>query len=68
MKFSVALAKLENNNPVKILQKSVCRIEKDNKQIVSSKNVSVGDSIEIYFSDGVLKATVTEKEKGGISL
>lgn len=68
LRFSVALAKLENNNPVKILQKSVCRIEKDNKQIVSSKNVSVGDSIEIYFSDGVLKATVTEKEKGGISL
>ena len=40
---------------------------KDNKQIVSSKNVSVGDAIEIYFSDGVLKATVTEKEEGGPS-
>ena len=51
----------------KIFSKSVCRIEKDKKEVVSAKKVFPGDSIKIYFSDGVLKATVTEKEEGGPS-
>ena len=63
-KFSLALAKLDYNNPAKIFSKSVCRIEKDKKEVVSAKKVFPGDSIKIYFSDGVLKATVTEKEEG----
>ncbi|MBP1568946.1 MAG: exodeoxyribonuclease VII large subunit [Oscillospiraceae bacterium] len=66
-KFSLALAKLDYNNPAKIFSKSVCRIEKDKKEVVSAKKVFPGDSIKIYFSDGVLKATVTEKEEGGPS-
>ena len=66
-KFSFALAKLDSNNPAKILAKSVCRIEKDKKPVVSVKETKPGDNIDIYFSDGVLKATVTEKEEGGIS-
>ena len=66
-KFSSALSKLDSNNPAKILAKSVYRIEKDKKPLVSAKEAQTGDEIEIYFSDGVLKATVTEKEEGGIS-
>ena len=65
--FLFSLAKLDSNNPAKILAKSVCRIEKDKKPILSVKETDPGDDIEIYFSDGVLKATVTEKEEGGIS-
>ncbi len=65
--FSFALAKLDSNNPAKILAKSVCRIEKNKKTVVSVKETKPGDNIDIYFSDGVLKATVTEKEEGGIS-
>ena len=66
-KFSFSLAKLDSNNPAKILARSVCRIEKDKKPVVSVKETKPGDNIDIYFSDGVLKATVTEKEEGGIS-
>ena len=65
--FSFALAKLDSNNPAKILAKSVCKIEKDKKTVVSVKETKPGDNIDIYFSDGMLKATVTEKEEGGIS-
>ena len=65
--FSFALAKLDSNNPAKILAKSVCKIEKDKKTVVSVKETKPGDNINIYFSDGMLKATVTEKEEGGIS-
>ncbi len=66
-KFSFSLAKLDSNNPAKILARSVCRIEKDKNPVVSVKETKPGDNIDIYFSDGVLKATVTEKEEGGIS-
>ena len=65
--FAFALSKLDSNNPVKILAKSACRIEKDKKQVISVKETAPGDNIDIYFHDGVLKATVTEKEEGGIS-
>lgn len=65
--YAFALSKLDSNNPVKILARSVFRIEKDKKQLVSVKETDPGDNINIYFHDGVLKATVTEKEEGGIS-
>lgn len=65
--FMFALSKLDANNPAKILSKSVCRIEKDKKPVLSAKNVSEGDSLDIYFRDGMLRAKVTEKSEGGIS-
>lgn len=65
--YAFALSKLDSNNPAKILARSVCRIEKDKKQVVSVKETALGDNIDIYFRDGMLKATVTEKEEGGIS-
>ena len=48
-KFSFSLAKLDSNNPAKILAKSVCRIEKDKKPVVSVKETKPGDNIYIYF-------------------
>ncbi len=66
-KFLFALAKLDSNNPVKIISKSLCRIEKDKKPVSSITETDIGDSIDIYFRDGVLKATVTDKNEGGIS-
>ncbi len=62
-----ALSKLDANNPAAILKKSVCRIEKDGKQIKSSGETKVGDDLDIYFSDGKIKVSVMEKEKGGVS-
>lgn len=67
-KLSLAVAKLDYNNPAKILSKSICRIEKEKKQVKSVSDVSVGDSVDIYFHDGMLKAAVTEKKEGGISI
>lgn len=63
--FIPELSKLDSNNPAKILKKSVCRIELDGKPVVLSNNLSVNDEIDIYFSDGNIKATVTDKKEGG---
>lgn len=59
--FLTVLTKLDSNNPVKSLAKSVCRIEKDKKQIISAMDLNVGDNIKIYFKDGTINATVTKK-------
>lgn len=66
--FTLALSKLDSNNPVKILSKSVCSVEKDNKKITTVDKIECGDVIDIYFPDGVLKASVIEKTEGGISI
>ena len=66
-KYLYALSRLDSNNPAKILSKSVCRIEKNKKAVLSASETNVGDSVDIYFSDGMLKATVTEKIEGGIT-
>ena len=61
------LSKLDANNPAAILKKSVCRIEKDGKQIKFFAETNVGDDLDIYFTDGKIRVSVTEKEEGGIS-
>ena len=66
-KYLYALSRLDSNNPAKILSKSVCRIEKNKKAVLSASETNVGDSVDIYFSYGMLKATVTEKIEGGIT-
>ncbi|MBQ6877858.1 MAG: exodeoxyribonuclease VII large subunit [Oscillospiraceae bacterium] len=65
--FSSALSKLDSNNPAKILAKTICRVEKKGRKIVSVSEADIGDSIEIYFGDGMLKAEITEKKEGGTS-
>ena len=61
------LSKLDANNPAAILKKSLCRIEKDGKQIKFFAETNVGDDLDIYFTDGKIRVSVTEKEEGGIS-
>lgn len=65
-KFIPELSRLDSNNPAKILKNALYRIEKNEKKVVSVKEVSVGDKIEVFFSDGKITATITEKEEGGI--
>lgn len=62
------LAKLDSNNPAKILKKSVCRVELCGKPVTLSKNISINDEIDLYFSDGSIRATVTDKKEGGVSV
>ena len=66
-KFIPELSRLDSNNPAKILKNALYRIEKNEKKVVSVKEVSVGDKIDVFFSDGKITATITEKEEGGIS-
>lgn len=65
-KFIPELSRLDSNNPAKILKNALYRIEKDEKKVVSAKEVSVGDKIDVFFSDGKITAAITEKEEGGI--
>ena len=65
-KFIPELSRLDSNNPAKILKNALYRIEKNEKKVVSVKEVSVGDKIAVFFSDGKITATITEKEEGGI--
>ncbi len=65
-KFIPELSRLDSNNPAKILKNALYRIEKNEKKVVSVKEVSVGDKIDVFFSDGKITANITEKEEGGI--
>lgn len=65
-KFIPELSRLDSNNPAKILKNALYRIEKNEKKVVSVKEVSVGDKIDVFFSDGKITAAITEKEEGGI--
>ena len=65
-KFIPELSRLDSNNPAKILKNALYRIEKNEKKVVSVKEVSVGDKIAVFFSDGKITAAITEKEEGGI--
>lgn len=65
-KFIPELSRLDSNNPAKILKNALYRIEKNEKKVVSAKEVSVGDKIDVFFSDGKITAAITEKEEGGI--
>ena len=61
------LAKLDSNNPAKILKRTFCRAEKDGKNIKSINDISIGESLDLYLYDGHLKASVNEKAEGGLS-
>ena len=65
-KFIPELSRLDSNNPAKILKNALYRIEKNEKKVVSVEEVSVGDKIDVFFSDGKITAAITEKEEGGI--
>ena len=65
--LALALAKLDAFNPAKMLKNTVCKIEIEGKPIRSALEAKIGDNADIYFSDGKLKAIITEKEEGGFS-
>lgn len=52
--YSEAVVKLDSNNPAKILKKAVCSAEINGKKLTSIKEVSIGDTAKLYFSDGKL--------------
>ena len=54
---------LNSSNPKAILKNGYAKIEKNNHNISSIKNLNVNDDLKIIFEDGCLKATI--KEIGG---
>ena len=68
MELQKQITMLDFNNPARLLKKSICRAEKCGSVIRSIGDIAVGDSFNLYFTDGHIKATVTEKTEGGLSL
>ena len=54
---------LNSSNPETILKNGYAKIEKNNHNISSIKNLNVNDDLKIIFNDGCLKTTI--KEIGG---
>lgn len=65
-RYAFELVKLDHNNPAKLLSKTICRVEKNGKQIRSVFETENGESLNLYFADGRLKATITEKTERGV--
>ncbi len=58
--FTILCSKLDSMSPLKVLARGFSIAKKDENIIVNSKNLSVGDSISIQFTDGSAKAKITE--------
>ena len=56
--------KLNKLNPFTILNKGYAKIEKQGKSVVAAKDLYAKDDIDIYFSDGIASATVSEVKNG----
>ena len=56
--------KLNKLNPFTILNKGYAKIEKQGKSVVTAKDLYAKDDIDIYFSDGIASATVSEVKNG----
>ena len=58
--FAMLCSKLDSLSPLKVLARGYSIAKKDENIIVNSKDLSVGDSISIQFTDGNAKAEITE--------
>ena len=61
--ISVRAAVLESLSPLKVLARGYSIALVDGKTVVSSKQLKIGDDIDISFCDGSAKAAVTAIEK-----
>ena len=56
-------ARLDSLSPLKTLSRGYSILYKDNKPVNSAEALSVGDIVKIRLSDGVVSASINEKEK-----
>ena len=54
---------LNKINPSQILQKGYAKIEQDNNNINSKKDMNYQKQLSIYFYDGIVKATPIKENK-----
>ena len=53
-------SKLDSLSPLKVLARGYSIAKKDENIIVNSKDLAIGDSISIQFTNGNAKAKITE--------
>lgn len=58
----IAAARLDENNPAKILQKGFAVAEKDGGTVNSVADIAVGDELTVRFYDGVIRTSVVQTE------
>lgn len=60
--FKIASNSLDKASPLKILSKGYAKVLKGGEDVVGVDEVQVGDRVKIVLSDGMIGATVTDKE------
>ncbi|MBR2968001.1 MAG: hypothetical protein IKC35_04425 [Clostridia bacterium] len=60
--FKIASNSLDKASPLKILSKGYAKVLKCGEDVVGVDEVQVGDRVKIVLSDGMIGATVTDKE------
>ena len=65
-RYIALTAKLDAMSPLKVLTRGYAMAETADGEVVRSvKQVKTGDSINVSFSDGSLRATVTDVKENG---
>lgn len=59
--FELLTNRLDNVNPIKILQRGYSQVAKDNNIIKSVEQIAVGDEVDIRLADGQIKCEVKDK-------
>ena len=63
VRLKTAVSKLDAVSPLKTLSRGYAVVQKENLQIKSLYNVTVGDNIKVILSDGSFLAEVTQLDK-----
>ena len=60
-KFMALAAEMEALSPLKVMQRGYSLVYRDEKILIDTKDLKVGDDVRIKLADGEFKACVTEK-------
>lgn len=64
-RYIAAVSKLDAMSPLKVLSRGYAMAQRENGEILRSvRQAEIGERLELYLSDGKLRATVMDKEEG----
>jgi exodeoxyribonuclease VII large subunit len=66
--LAVRAASLEALSPLAVMARGFAACERDGQRVLSVNDLSVGDRVEIRFSDGGVEAKVEKKKVRGVSV
>ncbi len=61
--FSQLISKLELVNPLNILNKGYALVKKDDRPVLSIKDININDLLDIYLKDGLVSCEVKNREE-----